>query len=84
MNKTESVLDTYITVFQDSDNQHTNQYMLTIKPYEISPSFMFQHNDSLSIKLRFSNLENTWSDVLIMKDLKKTQEIRNCSLITSM
>lgn len=82
MNKTKYFLDVNIIEVQNNDD---NKYTFAINPYEVTPSFMFKpsYEHTLSIALRFSNLDSQWSKMVLLNVIDGLGERKEYSLIQS-
>lgn len=98
MNKTGYSLDSRVKEIQNNQNDKKNQsqYILTVNPFEVTSSFMFDQNSAFSIALRFSTLEteSQWSNIIKYnpynmtdsddkENNEKTENNKKCAIIKS-
>ncbi|XP_025405727.1 vacuolar protein sorting-associated protein 13B-like [Sipha flava] len=75
MNKTEYLLDALIiTEKRNSYDLKNLKHILTVRPYEVTPSLMLEPCRTLAVALRFSDLNSHWSDIVKVNDLSITRE----------
>lgn len=84
MNKTDNLLDALIiTEKRNNYDQQDLKHILTVNPYEVTPSLMLEPASTFAVALRFSDLNNRWSDMVNVHNTSITKENTKSVLIKS-